>query len=54
MFRHWIADVKKKTSIPLNQVIKKSCDTVQQKWNQAARAPKIHNQYLQSQALVSP
>jgi len=31
IFRHWIADVEKK-SIPLDQVIKKSCDTFQQKW----------------------
>jgi len=28
IFRHWIADVKKKTSIPLRQLIKTSCDTV--------------------------
>jgi len=27
--------MKKKTSIPLDQVIKKSCGTVQQKWKQA-------------------
>jgi len=35
IFRRWIADVKKKTSIPLDQVIKKSCDTFHQKWKQA-------------------
>jgi len=35
IFRHWIDDVKKKTSIPPDHVIKKSCDTVQQKWKQA-------------------
>jgi len=46
--------VKKKTLIPLDQVIKKNCDTFQQKWKQAGWAPQIHNQYLQSQALVSP
>jgi len=47
IFQHWIADVKK-TSIPLDQVFKKSCDTFQQKWKQAGRAPQIHNQYLKS------
>ena len=46
--------MKKKTSIPLDQVIKKSCGTVQQKWKQANWAPQIHNQYFVSQALVSP
>jgi len=35
MFEHWTADVKKKTSIPLVQVMKKVCDTVRQKWEQA-------------------
>ena len=39
---------------PLDQVIKKSCDTFQEKWKQAGWAPQIHNQYLQSQVLVSP
>jgi len=53
IFWHWIADVKKKATIPLDQVIQKSCDTSQQKWKQADWAPQIHNQYLQSQALVS-
>ena len=46
--------MKKKTSIPLDQVIKKSGDTVQQKWKQLGWASQIHNQYLQSQAVVSP
>jgi len=46
--------VNKKTSIPLDQVIKKSCDTVQRKWKKEGWAPQIHNQYLQSQPLVSP
>ena len=46
--------MKKKTSIPLDQVIKKSCDTFKQKWKQAGWAPQLHNQYLQNQALVSP
>ena len=45
---------EKKTSISRDQVIKKCCDTFQQKWKQAGWAPQIHNQYLQSQALVSP
>jgi len=54
IFRHWIDDVKKKTSIPPDHVIKKSCDTVQQKWKQAGWTPQIHNKHLQSQALVSP
>jgi len=54
IFRHWIANMKKKTSVPLDQVIKKSCDTVQQKWKQASWAPQIHNQYHQSQAQDSP
>ena len=45
--------MKKKTSIPLDQVIKTSCDTVQQKWKQTSWASHIHNQYFQSQALVS-
>jgi len=52
MFRHWIADVKKKHQC--HQVTKKSCDPFQQKWKQEGWAPQIHNQYLQSQALVSP
>ena len=46
--------MKKKTSMPLDQVIKKTCDTVQQKLKQASWAPQIHNHYFQSQALVSP
>jgi len=46
--------VKKKTSIPLDQAVKKSCDTVQQKWEQVGWAPQIRNQCLQTQALVSP
>jgi len=54
IFRHWIADVKKKTSITLDQAMKKRCDIVQRKWKQAGWAPQIHNQYLQSQALISP
>ena len=54
IFRYWIPDVKKKTSSPLDQVIKKSSATVQQKWEQAGWAPQFHNQYIQSQALVSP
>jgi len=45
----WIKNIS-----PLDQVIKKSCDTVQQKWKKAGWAPQIHNQYLQSQAVVSP
>ena len=45
---------EEKTSIPLDQVIKKSCETFQQKWKQAGWGPQIHNQYLQNQALVSP
>ena len=53
IFRHWIDDVKIKTSIPLDQVIKKSCDPAQQIWKQAGWATQIHNKHLQSQALVS-
>jgi len=44
----------RKKSIPLDQVIEKCCDTVQQKWKQVDWSPHIHNQYFQSQALVSP
>jgi len=36
-----------KKTIPLDQVIKKSCDIFQQKWKQAGGAPQIHNQYIQ-------
>ena len=45
---------RKKSSIPRGQVIKKSRDTVQQKWKRAGWASQIHNQYLQSQAVVFP
>jgi len=38
----------------LKKVTEKSCDPFQQKWKQAGWALQIHNQYLQSQALVSP
>ena len=42
ILQHWIADVKKKTSIPLDQVIKKSCDTVFNKsGNKRAEPPKF-------------
>ena len=42
ILQHWIADVKKKTSIPLDQVIKKSCDTVFNKsGNKRADPPKF-------------
>ena len=37
--------------LPLDQ---KGCETVQRKWKEAGWAPQIHNQYFQSQALVSP
>jgi len=40
------SSVTPKIAIPLVQVMKKSCDTVQQKW--------AHNQYLQTEAVVSP
>jgi len=42
------------TSIPLDQVIKKNCETVFNSSGSKQADPKIHNQYLQSQALVSP
>ena len=44
---------EEKTSIPVDQVIK-SVDTFQEKWKHAGWAPQIHNQYLKSQALVTP
>jgi len=46
--------MKKKTSIRLDHVTKKSCDTVQQKWKQVGWVPQIHNHNFLSQALVSP
>jgi len=35
MFGPWITDLKKKASITLVEVMKKSYDTLQQKWRQA-------------------
>ena len=34
--------------------MKKSFDTVKQTWEQVGWAPQINNQYIQTQALVSP
>ena len=39
---------RKKTSIPLDQVIKKSCDTVQRKWKQAGWPPNSQSITLKS------
>jgi len=55
ILRHWTADVTADVNInPINPGYGKSCDTVQQKWEQAGSAPQNHNQHVQTQELVSP
>jgi len=53
MFRHWIADVKKKTSIPLVQVMTQVVTLFIRSGSRRAN-PWIHSENLQTHALVSP
>jgi len=41
IFRHWIDDVKKKTSIPLDQVIKKVVTPFNRSGSKLAETPKL-------------